>query len=71
MQIRKRVEALEGQARPAASAPIDIANLPDADRQFVESLGERCRPDYRQLTVPELRRVVELCERYERAHEPA
>jgi hypothetical protein len=69
--LLRRIEALEGQMRPTATATIDLASLPDDDRQFIADISPRCetdggKPDLSRLTVPELRRLHDIAEQYAR-----
>ncbi len=64
--IRTRLEALEAVSRPTSSVMLDLESMSDDDLAFIESLGERCKPDYRQLSVEELRRLSDLAEQYAR-----
>jgi hypothetical protein len=63
---RNRIERLENQTRPASRMRLDFSALPDADLEFIESIGRKIepadggKPDLSRLSIPELCRLREI-----------
>ena len=66
--VKTRIEILERQVQPSESVRLDLSALPDADLEFIESVGQKCEPtidgwpDLSKLSVDELRRLHDLLE---------
>lgn len=63
---KARIERLENQTSPASRIRLDLSALPDADLEFIESIGAKIapadggKPDLSRLTIVELRRLSEI-----------
>lgn len=68
-RLEQRLERLESARRSASTlVRLDLDALPAGDRQFIESVGvsESRTPDYSALSVPDLRRLMDIAERFGR-----
>lgn len=75
--LERRIEALESASRSASTMiRLDLGVLSGDDRAFIAEIGPRCetvsgKPDYSQLSVPELRRLLGIAAQMRGHHESA
>ena len=66
--VKARLDVLEQRAGKEPAVRLDLSALPDADLEFIESVGAKCEPtsdgwpDLSKLSVDELRRLHDLLE---------